>query len=170
MSVMTVLARFSPLQRIAAMLTVSGILLGALLYGGQPEVAVAPPATQLPGSPAAQTQPQLPKGYVPGQVLRDPFAVPPEYPKSKQPPGPGSDIVERTGIVPTGQGTKAAPPVLMGVVGSEGTWRAIIHYSGESRSYAVNEYAGLYLVQAITLDSVTLHGGGNPLVLTVGGR
>ena len=170
MSVMTVLARFSPLQRIAAMLTVSGILLGALLYGGQPEVAVAPPATQLPGSPAAQTQPQLPKGYVPGQVLRDPFAVPPEYQKSKQPLLPGRDATEKTGIVPSGQGAKAAPPVLMGVVGSEGTWRAIIHYAGESRSYAVNEYAGSYLIQTITLDSVTLHGGGSPLVLTVGGR
>ena len=170
MSVIDFLNRFSPTQRIAAMLLVGGILLGILMYTGQPEVAVAPPAAVVPpGALAAPSQPQLPQGYAPGQVLRDPFAVPPEYQKSKAVPPPGG-MTDPTGNVLPGQPPKTAALVLQGVVGNAGNWRAIIQYAGESRSYAVNDFAGPYQIQAITFDSVTLTGGGSPLVLTVGRR
>lgn len=163
------LNRFTPKQRITAMLVFGAVLIGLVYYSpGQPEVAVAPPPAKPPAAGGQPATPLMPDGYEPGQKLRDPFAAPPEY-APKTPTGPSAALPPPSnGGRATAAVANVMTPVLNGVVGGEGSWRAILQYGAESRSYQLRDYVGPYQIVAITADSVTVSGPGGRRVLTVG--
>mgnify|MGYP003586244361 CR=1 FL=1 len=167
------LNRFTPRQRISAILVFGAVMAAALYYNDAPEVAVAPPLPVKQTAPGP-VQAQLPQGVPTGQVVRDPFAVPAEFAPAKLLVNPNG-----TGMAPfpTGSGIPApvsgggagasSLPVLTGIVGGEGRWAAIIQSGGTSRSYQQGDTVGSYQVVAITATSATISGPGGSAVLKV---
>lgn len=174
MEIVSFLNRFTPRQRISAMLIIGAVLAVALYYNSPTEVAVAPPLPVKQTVPGT-VQPQLPQGAQSGQVVRDPFAVPAEFAPAKPVAlNTGLDAV-RTGSsnlpinagMPQSQSQPQSPPILTGIVGGEGRWAAILKYGGSSRSYQLRDSVGPYQVVAITANSATISGPGGSVVLKV---
>lgn len=159
--------KFTPRQRLTAMVVFGVVLVGLFYYNDSPEVVMAPPPVKQGVPVASGGGPKIPQGYEPGQIVRDPFAMPKEFepanphiPASGAPSDPGT-----AGRI--GAGSSAIPTV-NGIVGGDGRWMAIIQYGAESRSYKVQDYVGPYQVTAITSDTVTVWGPGGRSVLMVG--
>ena len=174
MEIVSFLNRFTPRQRISAMLIIGAIMVVALYYNDSPEVAVAPPLPVRQTAPGT-VQPLLPQGVVSGQVVRDPFVVPAEFAPAKPvAPKSGTDsTVTGNNNRPLNAGMQQSqpqpqsPPILTGIVGGEGRWAAILQYGGSSRSYQVRDTVGPYQVVAITANSATISGPGGSVVLKV---
>ena len=159
--------KFTSKQRLTAMVVFGVVLVGLFYYNDSSEVAVAPPLVKQGIPVASAGGPKIPQGYEPGQIVRDPFAIPKEFEPAKPhisangvPSDPGA-----AGRI--GAGSSAIPTV-NGIVGGDGRWMAVIQYGAESRSYKVQDYVGPYQVTAITSNTVTISGPGGRSVLMVG--
>ena len=165
MNIAAFINKFTPKQRLTAMVVFGVVLVGLFYYNDSPEVAVAPSPVKQGIPVASGAQPKIPQGYEPGQIVRDPFAKPKEFepanphiPASGAPSDPGTAGRIGAGAIPT----------VNGIVGGDGRWMAIIQYGTESRSYKVKDYVGAYQVTAITADTVTVWGPSGRSVLMVG--
>jgi hypothetical protein len=171
--------KLTPIQRVGVMITIGAVVVGVSYYSD----ATSRVAGQSPNSPARQrainnptAKPVMPSGYQLSEARHDPFAVPSEY---QQPaPADKNTLPERPPANPSGasakeiahysEGQQDVRPVLVGVVSGNDTYRAIIQYGADSRSYRVSESVGPYQLVAISDDAVTLSGPGGKLALTLG--
>lgn len=143
---------------------VTGIVLLGVLYEGQEtEVAIAPPAP-VKQSTERPTGPVMPKGYAPGAVIRDPFALPQENSVVSSVVSPSPKTAHKS----------ASPthmlPVLTGIVGTNDHWVAIIKYGGISRSYQIGDVIGPYQLVSVTAAGATVSGAGVFHSLRVSGK
>ncbi len=91
-------------------------------------------------------------------VLRSPFGMPAEPVEEEtvqparvatKPESPKKTTVEKKAQAPE-------LPHLKGVVGSDGSYRAILETGGKSALYQIGDVVGAYRVEAITLENVLL--------------
>jgi len=91
-------------------------------------------------------------------VLRSPFGMPAEFVKKEtaqptrvaaKPEPPKETTVDKKAQAPE-------MPHLKGVVGNDGSYRAILETGGKSALYQIGDVVGAYRVEAITLENVLL--------------
>lgn len=155
-------------RHIGAAVAVWIAILGFLYGSKEPEVVVAPPVPvkQILDRPAVAI---LPKGYAPGAVSGNPFAIPKEY----------APLPQKTAIAlspPLSPATKAANesappnrilPVLTGTVGSGERWIAIIQYGGTSQYYEAGDVIGPYKLVGVTATEASIIGPGGSYSLPI---
>jgi len=149
---------------------VAGVL--AYVYTYMPagfEQAAPPPAVKAASGSAGGrpefSPPVMPKGYrADSAVIRDPFAVPPEFAR----PAAAAEA-PRQGLQGLGQAAGPVRPaaekevaekeiLLLGVVSSAGAKAAIIQYGENSCAYTVGEKVGPFRISRISDTAVTLVG------------
>lgn len=153
------------------------LLAGAVIFYVNSAVSAPPAVSKAPSAAPAKAPTARP---IPekrdGEVMRDPFAAPPEFRQATvdgkpqtAAARPVSDaaavpaVGERNGL----RTAKAARPVLQGIAARGGQRIAVLQVGGQSRSCRLLERAGPYEVIAIEKDSVTLSGQDGQTVLAM---
>ena len=121
-------------------------------------------------SSSTMSRPVMPSRYPVHAVVRDPFAVPPEFQPvavvaAASPSAQNYPSVQKSAAI-----SPATPESLLELVGTVSGGRqqvAIIKKDGVSRSYLIKEYVGSYQLVTIGEGTATLRGPQGEKVLTL---
>jgi type II secretory pathway component PulC len=176
------ITKFTAKQRLVVIISIGIIVLLVTIYTTPSEVVVTP---TLPNKEATEVAKASNKAVMPighqdnqmNQVIRDPFAIPPEY-KEQMPVAynlrkqtdPISPIDSNNGPTTVGQATTSAKAKdlikLTGIVSSNNQQHmAVIQSANKSKAYYLNEFIGEYQIIAIMEDHVILKDDDHQLVL-----
>lgn len=120
-------------------------------------------------SSPAMSRAVMPSRYPVHAVVRDPFAVPPEFQPAAVaaalPSAKNYSSVQASAVLPSA--TPESSLELTGTVSGGGQQVAIIKRDGVSRSYLIKEYIGIYQLVTIGEGTATLRGPQGEKVLTL---
>jgi type II secretory pathway component PulC len=176
------IAKFTAKQRLIIIISIGFIILLITIYTTPSEVVVAPTLPNKKTTDVVKTSNKavMPIGHQDNQtnqVIRDPFAIPPEY-KEQMPVANNlkkqmdSILPANSNNGPTTVAQVATPPAktkdlikLTGIVSSNNQHMAVIQTANKSKAYYLNELIGDYQIIAIMEDQVILKNDDSQLVL-----
>ena len=164
-SIKEFIADLQPRQRFLAVAIMAILFVVILNFFLTPEAPVNTAQMVLPVKNKAADPPVMPQGHQAEAVVKDPFAIPPQYQKKDEPPAV-SQPQDKSFMAENNE--NKAIPNLTGIVGSADKQLAILEYQTESRAYQVNDVIGPYRITAIYDQSVVLAGPNGNQTLTLG--
>lgn len=173
---------FTGKQRLLLLGTIGiiAMLITVYIATGDVEVAVGPNPPNSNSFGAGKTLAKSENQQLPvvqgTQVIRDPFALPPEVKEQNNETGrvptipsnvPSYTPTSVPGMVPKSviPNNPSANLKLTGIVGTAGRNLAVIISDNKSKSYSVNDFIGAYKIMAISNDYVILANGDSKVVL-----
>lgn len=161
---------FTARERLLIIIGISLIVGAVLLYSTNSDVAVEPTApTQNSPKQTVSTAVQVAPVNSTEQILRDPFAKPPESQEQRNNFSTNGSPLLANNVPGKMQGNVPAVPggalKLTGIAGTADQRLAVISTGSKSRSYGLYETVGAYKLSAINNDSVVLKSASDKLVL-----